>query len=238
MAILITYPKEKIPTQWQERLAKYDEVICFPFRLLRATTLSAEECRTIRQAQDLAITSQFGAQVFIGALSQLNARATIHVISSKVKSQLQAAGITNQIAIASAENRRSLLSDLHGLDTSSLCWLIGDHAQKYYQDFPGAKVITYHNTWDRAHQEQAIRLFTKYSFQAVLVTSPSNFERMAKAVAASPNNDFHNFTYFVLGHSTGEYLEERGLRVVYPQKHTQVLEQALCRLEEYEKAGK
>lgn len=61
MAILITYPKHKIPIYWRMRLEQQEDVIYFPFRVLKPVKLSREEIQQVKKARHwllLACTEQ------------------------------------------------------------------------------------------------------------------------------------------------------------------------------------
>ena len=77
MAILITYPKNKIPVYWRIKLEQKDDVIYFPFRILKAVNLGQADKKILQESKALAITSLFGAQVFCDHLKKLNSTATI-----------------------------------------------------------------------------------------------------------------------------------------------------------------
>ena len=64
MAILITYPKNKVPVYWRIKLEQKDDVIYFPFRILKAVNLTRESKELLQNSKFLAITSLFGTQVF------------------------------------------------------------------------------------------------------------------------------------------------------------------------------
>lgn len=238
MAILITYPKEKVPVYWRQKLADLTEVVYFPFRVLLPKKLNAEEKITIQNAESLAITSQFGALVFGQQFSKLNQQAILYVLSQKIKKRLLTYKIKNPVIVSASENRDSLLKILRNADASSLCWLIGDKAEKYYSDFPGKKIIIYQNSWDQAHEKKAEKILSEQSISEVLVTSSSNFDRFQQAMEQIQTNKYEKMTYYVLGPSTGSYLKNKGLEVVYPQGKTEVLDQALRQIYIHEKDNK
>ena len=53
MAILITYPKHKIPIYWRMRLEQQEDVIYFPFRVLKPVKLSREEIQQVKKKRDI-----------------------------------------------------------------------------------------------------------------------------------------------------------------------------------------
>lgn len=238
MTILITYPKHKVSIYWRRKLEQVADVVYFPFRVLKPRPLTTTEQERITHATDLAITSPFGAQVFSDHLAALNPSARVHVLSQKLKKQLEENGVTNTVTVAPEENRRSLAAELAEIVPSHLCWLVGDHAQKYYQDYPGGLVVTYENTWDKAHEWKAMKLFLKKRITAVLVTSPSNFDRLYQVMTQVDSSDYRQLHYYVLGRGTGEYLAKKGLTVIYPGSKQQVLDHALGQIWTHEEEGK
>lgn len=238
MAILITYPKTKVPATWRQKLEDFDKVIYFPFRVLLPKKLKPEEKNIIQNAESLAITSQFGALVFVQQLSELNQEAILYVISQKIKGTLLTQKIENPIIVSAAESRDSLLKSLRNANASSLCWLIGDKAEKYYSDFPGEKIIIYQNSWDQIHERKAEKILTTSSIHEVLITSSSNFDRFQRASEQVETNQYKRMTYYVLGPSTGLYLKNKGLKVICPHGRIKVLEQALQQIYKQERDNK
>lgn len=226
VTVLITYPQKKVPESWQAKLERLDQVIYLPFRVLKAVNLTNQSRSELARASDLAISSHFAAQVFGQKLRTINSTAVIHVLSQKLADQLRAAGVQNHIVVSAAENRRSLLASLKLVDPDGLFWLIGDAARKYYDQFPGHKLVIYENTWDAEHQEQACAKLRGQQITEVLVTSPSNYDRY-EAVMDQLGADYHSAHYYVLGPGTGQYLAQRGLTVSLPDGRQKVLDQAL-----------
>lgn len=235
MAILITYPRNKVPIYWRMKLEQKDDVIYFPFRVLKAAKLSAADEKTVRESDALAITSLFGAQTFCDHFKKLNSTATIYVLSEKIKNVLTAKGVHNPIRVAKGENRQDLLAELKAQGVSNVCWLIGDKAEKYYQDFIGKKVVIYRNTWDQVHEGKALKIFMKQHITSALVTSPSNFDRMYEVMTRVDSSDYRTINYYVLGKGTGEYLKKKGLKVIVPDTKEKVLETVLDNLWKYER---
>lgn len=234
MAILITYPKNKVPVYWRIKLEQKDDVIYFPFRILKAVNLKRESKEILQNSKSLAITSLFGAQVFCDQLKRLNSTATIYVLSKKIEQSLEKK-VTNPIQVAPNENRKSLLEELKNKHVTDICWLIGDKAEKYYSDFWGRKIIIYKNTWDKEHEGKALKIFMKQYITSALVTSNSNFDRMFEVMTRVDSNEYCNINYYVLGESTGNYIQEKGLKVIYPDREKRVLENVLDNLWHYEK---
>lgn len=234
MAILITYPKSKVPVYWRIKLEQKDDVIYFPFRILKAVYLGRQDKKTLQESKALTITSLFGAKVFSERLKELNPVATIYVLSQKIANILTES-IPNPIKVAPDENRQSLLKELEDKDVTDICWLIGDKAEKYYSDFPGKKIIVYQNTWDKVHEGKALKIFLKQRITSALVTSASNFDRMYEVMTKVDSSDYRQINYYVLGKSTGNYLEEKGLKVIYSDSNQRVLENVLDNLWHYER---
>ena len=226
MAILITYPKHKIPLYWRMRLEQQEDVIYFPFRVLKPVKLSREEIQQVKKSATLVITSLYGAKVLIEELSKLNKAATIYVLSDKIKKVLQEK-IKNPIKVAESENRNALLKDLEQQEVTSVCWLIGDKAEKYYDDFIGSKVVIYQNTWDKLHASKGLKIFLKHQITSILVTSSSNFDRMYEVMTKVDSSDYKHVNYYVLGTSTGKYLATKGLKVKVPTEKRDVLAHVL-----------
>jgi uroporphyrinogen-III synthase len=235
MAILITYPRNKVPIYWRMKLEQKDDVIYFPFRVLKAAKLSAADEKTVRESNTLAITSLFGAQTFCDHFKELNPAATIYVLSEKIKNVLTTKGVYNPVQVAKGENRQALLTELKAQGISNVCWLIGDKAAKYYQDFIGKKVVIYRNTWDQVHEGKALKIFMKQHITSALVTSPSNFDRMYEVMTKVDSSDYRTINYYVLGKGTGEYLRKKGLKVIVPDTKKKVLETVLDNLWKYER---
>lgn len=235
MAILITYPRNKVPIYWRMKLEQRDDVIYFPFRVLKAAKLSAADEKTVRESDALAITSLFGAQTFCDHFKALNQTAPIYVLSEKIKNVLTTKGAHNPVQVAKGENRRDLLAELKAQGVSNVCWLIGDKAEKYYQDFIGEKVVIYRNTWDQVHEGRALKIFMKQHITSALVTSPSNFDRMYEVMTRVDSSDYRTINYYVLGKGTGEYLRKKGLKVIVPDTKEKVLETVLDNLWKYER---
>lgn len=234
MAILITYPKNKVPVYWRIKLEQKDDVIYFPFRILKAVNLTPESKEILQNSKALAITSLFCAQVFCDQLKKLNPTATIYVLSKKIEQRLEKK-VTNPIQVAPSENRESLLEELKNKRITDICWLIGDKAEKYYSDFLGRKIIIYKNTWDKEHEGKALKIFMKQHITSALVTSISNFERMFEVMTRVDSNEYRNINYYVLGENTGNYIQEKGLKVIYPDRKKRVLENVLDNLWHYER---
>lgn len=234
MAILITYPKNKIPVYWRIKLEQKDDVIYFPFRVLKAIKLTLRDQRKLQESKALAITSIFGAQVFRKDLRKLNTTAPIYVLSAKIKDILKEK-VKNPIYISTAENRASLLADLKNNQVTDVCWLIGDKAEQYYYDYIGQKVVIYTNTWDEVHEGQALKIFLRQRITSVLVTSNSNFDRMFEVMTKVDSSEYRKINYYVLGESTGRYLQQRGLKVILPNSKEKVLENVLNSLWHYER---
>ncbi|MDW5473910.1 hypothetical protein SAZ89_09945 [Limosilactobacillus reuteri] len=57
--------KNKIPVYWRIKLEQKDDVIYFPFRILKAVNLGQADKKILQESKALAITSLFGAQVFV-----------------------------------------------------------------------------------------------------------------------------------------------------------------------------
>lgn len=233
MAILITYPKSKVPVYWRMRLEQKDDVIYFPFRVLKAAKLTAAEKKQIKESKNLAITSLFGAQTFCDHLRKLNSKATIYVLSEKIRDMLIT--VNNPVVVAKGESRADLLAELTARGVTDICWLIGDKAGQYYQDFIGDKVVIYTNTWDRVHEGRALKIFMKQHITSALVTSPSNFDRMYQVMTKVDSNDYKQINYYVLGKSTGEDLQSKGLKVIFPDTDEKVLDNVLDNLWKYER---
>lgn len=233
MAILITYPKNKVPVYWRIKLEQKDDVIYFPFRVLKAVKLSTAAKKEIKGSPNLVITSLFGAQVFCDHLKKLNSRAPIYVLSEKIKDMLVT--VNNPVEVASGENRAALLAMLKDRGITDVCWLIGNKAEKYYRDFIGEKVVIYSNSWDQVHEGRALKLFMKQRITSALVTSPSNFDRMYKVMTRVDSIEYRRINYYVLGKSTGNYLKEKGLKVIFPNCKEKVLENVLDNLWHYER---
>ena len=234
MAILITYPKNKVPIYWRMKLEQKDDVIYFPFRILKAVRLSAAEKARLRESTTLAITSLFGVQTYCDHLKKLNPTATIYVLSAKAR-DLLAANVANPIKVATGENRQALLADLERDGITDVCWLIGDQASKYYADFIGTKLVIYRNTWDQAHAGKALKIFMKQHITSALVTSPSNFDRMYEVMTKVDSSNYRDINYYVLGKNTGEYLQAKGLKVIFPDSKQKVLDNVLDNLWKYER---
>lgn len=235
MAILITYPKKKVPIYWRIKLEQKDDVIYFPFRVLKPAQLSAADEQSLKASQNLAITSLFGAQTFCDHFKDLNQEATIYCLSNKIKHVL-AESVSNPLKVASSgENREALLDELKKQGVSDVCWLIGDKAEKYYHDFIGKKIIIYRNTWDQTHAGKALKIFMKQHITSALVTSSSNFDRMYEAMTMVDSSDYRKINYYVLGKKTGEYLRQKGLKVIIPETKKNVLETVLEDLWKYER---
>ncbi|MBB1079441.1 uroporphyrinogen-III synthase [Limosilactobacillus sp. STM2_1] len=234
MAILITYPKRKVPVYWRRRLEQLTDVIYFPFRVLTPVDLLEEEKRRIIASKALVITSLYGAQTFIDGLNSLNTSAPIYVLSKKIARLLESK-VTNQVVISPAENRETLLATLQENKTQKICWLIGDKAQKYYEDFIGKKIVIYRNTWDQLHENKGLKIFLKRKITMALVTSASNFDRMYEIMTKVDSNEYKRISYFTLGKSTGDYLKSKGLMVTVPEKKSEVLEKTLSNIWQAEK---
>ncbi|GGI62578.1 uroporphyrinogen-III synthase [Limosilactobacillus caviae] len=234
MAILITYPKRKIPVYWRMRLEQMTDVIYFPFRVLEPVKLRKEDQNRVRTSKALVITSLFGAKTFINELKSLNTSAPIYVLSEKIAKLLENK-VANPITISPVENRASLATVLKADAVKDTCWLIGDKALKYYGDFAGEKVVIYRNTWDKLHESKGLKIFLKQKITMALVTSASNFDRMYEVMTKVDSNEYKRISYFTLGRSTGEYLRRKGLDVTVPETKTGVLEQALSDIYKAEK---
>lgn len=234
MAILITYPKNKVPVYWRIKLEQKDDVIYFPFRILKAVNLTPKSKEILQNSKALAITSLFGAQVFCDQLKKLNPTATIYVLSKKIEQRLEKK-VTNPIQVAPSENRESLLEELKSKRITNICWLIGDKAEKYYSDFLGRKIIVYKNTWDKVHEGKALKIFMKQHITSALVTSISNFDRMFEVMTRVDSSEYRNINYYVLGKNTGNYIQKKGLKVIYPDRKKRVLENVLDNLWHYER---
>ncbi|PIN30286.1 uroporphyrinogen-III synthase [Limosilactobacillus reuteri] len=234
MAILITYPKNKIPVYWRIKLEQKDDVIYFPFRILKAVNLGQADKKILQESKALAITSLFGAQVFCDHLKKLNSTATIYVLSKKIE-QILANNIVNPIKVAPSENRKSLLDELKNNNIKDVCWLIGDKAEKYYAEFIGQKIVIYENTWDAAHEGKALKIFLKQHITSALITSASNFDRMYEVMTKVDSSEYRKINYYVLGPTTGNYLQQKGLKVIYPDTKKKVLENVLDNLWHYER---
>ncbi|MBD5805800.1 uroporphyrinogen-III synthase [Limosilactobacillus walteri] len=234
MAILITYPKNKIPVYWRMKLEQKDDVIYFPFRVLKAVKLTATDQQKLQESKALAITSIFGAQVFGKYLRKLNPTAPIYVLSAKIKDVLTEK-VKNPIRIARAENRTALVADLKNDQVTDVCWLIGDKAAKYYSDYYGQKIVIYTNTWDQVHEGKALKIFLKQRITSALVTSSSNFDRMYEVMTRVDSNEYRRINYYVLGASTGSYIQQKGLKVILPDSKERVLENVLNNLWHYER---
>lgn len=234
MAILITYPKNKVPVYWRIKLEQKDDVIYFPFRILKAVNLTQEDKEILQNSKALTITSLFGAQVFCNQLKKLNSTATIYVLSKKIQQSLENK-VSNPIQVAPSENRKSLLEELKNKHVTDVCWLIGDKAEKYYSDFYGRKIVIYKNTWDKQHEGKALKIFMKQHITSALVTSISNFNRMFGVMTRVDSNEYRDINYYVLGENTGNYIQEKGLKVIYPDRKKHVLENVLDSLWHYER---
>lgn len=234
MAILITYPKHKIPVYWRMRLEQLTDVIYFPFRVLEPVKLGQEEKKELMTSSALVITSLYGAKIFANELKAINTSAPIYVLSHKIAESLKNK-ITNPIIISPAENRQALLEMLRKNKTEKLCWLIGDKALEYYDDFIGDKLVIYRNTWDKVHESKGLKIFLKKKITMALVTSSSNFDRMYEVMTKVDSSDYKKINYFTLGQSTGKYLENKGLKVTIPKKKSKVLEETLSNIWQTEK---
>lgn len=234
MAILITYPKNKIPVYWRMKLEQKDDVIYFPFRVLKAVKLTSAAKERLKESKNLAITSIFGAQTFCDKLKKLNPTATIYVLSEKIKDVLLN-NVSNPIQVSTSENRASLAAELKAKGVTDVCWLISDKAAQYYADFSGQKLVIYTNTWDQVHEGKALKIFLKQHITSALVTSRSNFDRMYEVMTRMDSNEYQRISYYVLGQSTGDYLKQKGLKVIFPDSDKKILENVLDNLWHYER---
>lgn len=207
------------------KLARHQDVIYFPLRILKARSISNQSLEDIQNAQHLILTSNFGIEVF-SQLTEQNPNAQIHVISKKAANLLREKGIKNQVVVSRQENRNSLMQEISDIKDESVCWLIGDLAEEKLKDAPGQKIIIYENTWDEEHQGQLFKILLKNNLTKILVTSTSNAKRLIQAMEMlSSTKDYQRIDYFVLGESTGQYLENENLRVAYPTVDQGILEE-------------
>ena len=233
MAILITCPKNKVPIYWRMKLEQKNDVIYFPFHVLKEVKLTSEAKEHLKKSKNLVITSIFGAQTFCDKLKKLNSNATIYVLSEKIKDILLN-NVSNPIQVPKAETRFSLADELNAKGIEDAYWLLGDRSEQYYANFSEQRLIIYTNAWDRVHEGKALKIFLKQHITSALVTSKSNFDRMYKVMTRMDSNEYQRINYYVLQQSTGDYLKKKGLKVIFPDSDKEVLENVLDNLWHYE----
>lgn len=235
MAILITYPKSRVPVYWRMKLEQKDDVYYFPFRILKMTKLSATEKDVIKKSTVLVITSVFGAQIFCDHLRKLNSRATIYVRNEQIKNMLTT--VNNPIELAPVDQAATMATMLEKKGVTDACWLIGDKHVPDYQDYEGHKLVIYTDSWDQVHEGKALKLFMKQHITSALVTSPAKFDRMYEVLMRIDSNEYKRINYYVLDKKTGDYLQQKGLKVIFPDdmKSKSVYEDVLDALWKYER---
>lgn len=235
MAILITYPKSRVPVYWRIKLEQKDDVYYFPFRILKMTKLSAAEKQVIKGSSVLVITSVFGAQIFCDRLRKLNSRATIYVRNERVKKMLIT--VNNPVEIAPADQADAIAAMLAKKGVTDACWLIGDKHAADYQNYVGNKLVIYTDSWDQVHEGKALKLFMKQHITSALVTSPDKFDRMYEVLMRIDSNEYKRINYYVLDKKTGDYLQQKGLHVIFPDnmESADVYEDVLDALWKYER---
>lgn len=223
MTVLITYPRLRVPRYLRLALEQQTNVLYWPLRVLKPVTLSVAERTQIHQAKTLAVTSHFGAKVFLKRLRELNKTAPLYVLSTKIASLLDGK-VTNPIIVSSQSNRQSLAERLVADKRAGICWLVSNLAVDHYQDLPGELVVVYNNIWGPSQEKRTKRLLLRHPLDRVVVTSGSNYQRLMTVLRNDERLKKEHPTYYVLGVSTGRQIEADGERVVYPSAKSQVLE--------------
>ncbi|QLL69192.1 uroporphyrinogen-III synthase [Lactobacillus sp. 3B(2020)] len=231
MTILITYPKKKIEPFYRLQLANKTDVCYFPLRHLVPKELSREEREKIAQAKNLMLTSPFAAEYYSKKIARLNRQATLYVVSSKMANELKARGVANRIEVGTEENRQALIHKVEAENLTKVVWLLGDVALSHYQTVIGDKVVVYQNMWTEADQGELLLTMLQHKFQQFLVTSTSAAQRLLKSLnKLDSNNEEQQAIFYVLGESTGKYLESHHLRVVYPSEKQNVLDNIIQKI--------
>lgn len=229
MAFLITYPEQKVNSKLQDRLQSVGATIYCPMRLLRPVSVSNADKKLIADSEYLVITSPFSLSVYLTKFSQISPSATVIVLSQKMKSRLNEAGIS-KVRLPEQENQRSLVKLLRDLSDKKVIWLNGNLMLAHSLIPDSVKAVQiYENTWNKHLEQVAITKIRSHQINRILVTSPSSYQRI-KVIQQQIPQCFSNVSYYVLGPSTGETIQRDGQRVVAPINAIDVLNQMLNRM--------
>ena len=58
---------------------------------------------------------------------------------------------------------------------------------------------------------------------------------MFEVMTRVDSSEYRNINYYVLGENTGNYIQKKGLKVIYPDRKKRVLENVLDNLWHYER---
>jgi len=229
LAWLLTYPQERVARPLQQQLAAHATIVYAPLRELVPTELTAAQRAQLAASTALVLTSHFGVTTYLAKWARVNTTATIYVLSAKMAEMLRA--VPNPVVVAATESQRGLVAPLSHLPaTARLTWLLGDHAQRLPELQLGTPVVLYRNRWSPADEAAIVKRLRPETFDQVLVTSPSNWQRLRKLQAQLPAAGWQQATYYVLGDTTAAALRADGVSAVKPRTKQDVLAQVIAEM--------
>ncbi|KRL76103.1 uroporphyrinogen-III synthase [Secundilactobacillus paracollinoides] len=231
MAFLITYPKEKVSTEFQRALATVTTPLYMSLRELVASQLTPSEVAQIAQAENIVITSPFALQLYLGQYWQDQRQPHYYVLSQRMADQLRRRGAT-QVHQSQSENQASLAQLVQHSTNAPVLWLTGNRHVKQNRLSALVNVhqmICYKNTWSQQKENEIVAALQGQTINRVLVTSPSSYTRL-RVIESRLSKVFSSVTYYTLGDSTFTEINKFSHDVVKPVNRQHVLGQMLMKM--------
>lgn len=227
MNYFIAYPKEKIPQNFIEKVSN-DLVIYYPLRRLQFIELNKFQLNIIQSCDFLMFTSNFALKMFIKkylVTKIFDFNGTYAVLSKKMAESLVNFGITKILISDGKEDKQSLINTIYKRQKNncSVCYLCGNKSDNTLGNNVH-NIICYENVWNKSDIDRSKKDLGKYSFDKVLITSPSSFQRYKKIFS---KNQLIKQKFYTLGDRTKKVIENEGYCVVGPNSKTNVLKNIL-----------
>ncbi|MBO8442074.1 MAG: uroporphyrinogen-III synthase [Firmicutes bacterium] len=227
MNYFIAYPKEKIPVKFVEELSKH-LTIYYPLRRLSFCELNVDQLNIIEKSDYLMFTSNFALKMFIKkylSTKIFDFNGTYAVLSKKMAESLVSLGITKILISDEKEDKQSLINTIYKRKKSncSICYLCGNKSDNTLGNNVH-NIICYENVWNKSDIDRSKKDLCQYSFDRVLITSPSSFQRYKKIF---PKNQLIKQKFYTLGDRTKKVIENEGYCAVGPNSKTNVLKNIL-----------